>query len=122
MLMSRTFEIDVWLRGTTHAATATGTGMPAEASAWTDEDIRTLLTEMLLAIDREKHPEAERPLVTLRGFSWIVSPYESAGVVLHVEMQTGTASAGPFQIDEARLTAMITRVLAAQASSHATVH
>lgn len=120
--MTFTFEIDVWLRGTTRASTATAIGVGADASAWTDDDIRTLLTEMLLAIDREKHPDADRPPVTLRGFSWIVSPYEPDGVVLHVEMQTGTASAGPFQIDEGRLTAMITRALAAQAPSPETIH
>jgi hypothetical protein len=32
-------------------------------------------------------------------------------VLVHVEMQMGTASAGPFAIDEARLTEMISRVM-----------
>ena len=48
--------------------------------------------------------------MTLRGFSWIVSPDEG-GVLLHLEMQLGTVSAGPFAIDEARLTDMISRVM-----------
>ena len=46
----------------------------------------------------------------MRGFSWIVSP-EEHGVLVHLEMQMGTASAGPFDIDEARLTEMISRVM-----------
>ena len=49
-------------------------------------------------------------MVALRGFSWIVSP-ESGGVLLHLELQTGTASAGPFAIAEARLSDMIARVI-----------
>jgi hypothetical protein len=68
---------------------------------------------MLLALDREKNPDGERPPVTLRGFSWVVSPYEQDGVVLHLEMQLGTASAGPFALDEQQLTAMVTRVMRA---------
>ena len=51
---------------------------------------------MLLALEREKNPGGDAPPVTLRGFSWIVSPYESGGVIVHLEMQMGTASAGPF--------------------------
>ncbi len=55
-------------------------------------------------------PAAIPPEVTLRGFSWIVSPDEG-GVLVHLEMQIGTVSAGPFAIDEARLTDMISRVM-----------
>ena len=47
----------------------------------------------------------------MRGFSWIVSPDEGNGVLVHVEMQLGTVSAGPFTIDEHRLTEMISRVI-----------
>jgi hypothetical protein len=45
--------------------------------------------------------------VTLRGFSWIVSPYDAGGVLLHLDMQMGTASAGPFRIDQRRLSQMV---------------
>jgi hypothetical protein len=69
---------------------------------------------MLLALDREKNPGGERPTVTLRGFSWIVSPY-AGGVLVHLETQMGTASAGPLAIDEPRLTALLTRVMADRA-------
>jgi hypothetical protein len=105
-------DVDVWVRGTTHAATEQIAGVPNDASRWTDEDVRLLLTEMLRAIERQKNPGGSPPAVFLRGFSWIVSP-ERDGVLVHIEMQMGTASAGPFRIAEPALTDMIRRVLAA---------
>jgi len=104
-------EIDVWVRGSLHAQTYRVESLPVEPTDWSDSDLRRLLSGMLLALDREKNPGGEPPTVTLRGFSWIVSPY-AGGVLVHLETQTGTASAGPLAIDEARLTAQLTRVLA----------
>lgn len=103
-------EVDVWVRGTSHAKTHKLPTVAADAAAWTEDDVRSLLTEMLRALDREKNPDSEPPPVFFRGFSWIVSPYED-GVMLHLEMPLGSASAGPFGIDEQRLTAMIDRVM-----------
>lgn len=105
-------EVDVWVRGTTHATTVTLSDVPADALAWTDADVVRLLEGMLLAIEREKNPAGDPPPVTLRGFSWIVSPFEGGGVVVALEMQMGAAVAGPFAIDEPTLTLMIQRVLA----------
>jgi hypothetical protein len=65
---------------------------------------------MLLALQRINDPKGEPPAVTLRGFSWIVSPAPE-GVLVHLEMQLGTVSAGPFKIGEQRLTDMISRVI-----------
>lgn len=104
-------EVDVWVRGTLHAETYRIESLPPEPTDWSDSDVRRLLSEMLLALDREKNPGGEPPTVTLRGFSWIVSPY-AGGVLVHLETQMGTASAGPLGIDEARLTALLTRALA----------
>jgi hypothetical protein len=104
-------EVDVWVRGTLHAETYRIDSLPADATQWQDDDVRRLLSEMLLALEREKNPNGERPTVSLRGFSWIVSPYESGGVLVHLEMTLSTASAGPLNIDEARLTEMLTRVM-----------
>ncbi len=118
--MTTRTEVDVWLRGNNHAATE-AIQVSGDAAAWTDEDVRALLTEMLLAIERQKNPGGEPPPVTLHGFSWIVSP-EADGVLVHLEMQTGTASAGPFAIDEARLSGMITRVVARPEHTAARVH
>lgn len=105
-------EVDVWVRGTQHATTHRIESVGDDARNWTDGDVGRLLSEMLLAIERAKHPDGDVPTVTLRGFSWIVSPFDSGGVVVHLEMQMGTASAGPFDIPEPRLTEMIQRVLA----------
>jgi hypothetical protein len=110
--MITSVEVDVWVRGTEHATTHIINGVPADASTWTDRDVGRLLSEMLLALEREKNPGGDAPSVSLRGFSWIVSPYDGGGVVVHLEMQMGTASAGPFNIQEARLTAIIERVMA----------
>ena len=103
-------DVDVWVRGASGAVTEKMTGVTADAEAWTDAEVRTLLEQMLSAIDRAKNPGAASPVVALRGFSWIVSP-EAGGVLVHLELQTGTASAGPFAISEARLNEMIARVV-----------
>lgn len=113
-------ELDVWVRGTVHATTHTISTLPSDPHEWTDADVGSLLTEMLLALEREKNPGGIAPSVTLRGFNWIVSRFDTAGVVLHVEMQMGSASAGPFAIDEPTLSAKIRRVMAAEPK--ATVH
>lgn len=104
-------DVDVWVRGAAGAVTEKMAGVAVDAGAWTDADVRTLLQQMLGAIDRAKNPGGESPVMTLRGFSWIVSP-DAGGVLLHLEMQIGTASAGPFAIGESRLTEMIARVMA----------
>jgi hypothetical protein len=119
--MTRPVDVDVWVRGTNDARTALLTGVPADAATWTERDVRTLLTGMLLALDRTKNPDGEAPAVALRGFSWIVSP-DAGGVLVHLEMKLGTASAGPFEIDEGRLTAMIARVMSTPEPGAPTVH
>jgi hypothetical protein len=106
-------DVDVWVRGTQDAFTEPMTGVPTNAAHWTDTDVRSLLTEMLLALERRKNPGGPPPEITLTGFSWIVSP-EPGGVLVHLEMQMGSASAGPFTIEAARLTEMIARVLASR--------
>ena len=103
-------DVDVWVRGRQDAKTEQIGGVDDDASSWTDDDVKQLLEGMLLALQRSNDPSGIPPEVSLRGFSWIVSP-DKGGVLLHVEMQLGTVSAGPFEIDEARLTDMITRVM-----------
>ena len=103
-------DVDVWVRGQQDATTRKIEGVPDDPSAWTDDDVKALLEQMLLALERTKNPGGDAPPIALRGFSWIVSPEEN-GVLVHLEVQLGTASAGPFAIDEARLTEMISRVL-----------
>lgn len=103
-------DVDVWVRGQQDATTRQIDGVPANAAEWTDGDVRSLLEQMLLALEKAKNPSGEPPPISLRGFSWIVSP-EDHGVLIHLEMQLGTVSGGPFDIDEARLTEMIARVM-----------
>jgi len=103
-------DVDVWVRGASSAVTQKIKGVSTDADAWTVADVKVLLEQMLKALDRARDPNADPPAVTMRGFSWIVSPGEG-GVLVHLELQLGTASAGPFAIDEARLSDMIARVI-----------
>jgi hypothetical protein len=116
-----TFDIEIVLRERNYAITerVRHGSLPAD---WTDADVETVLKEMLLAIDRLKNPGSADRYVALRGFSWIVEPAEG-GVVIALEIPSGAAVAGPFAIEQSRLDAMITRVLAAaRPPSAAVVH
>jgi hypothetical protein len=108
-----TFPVDVWLRGNDFATTETIDTVPAEPAAWTDDDMRQILEEMLRAMNRLKHPGGGNRTVALRGLSWIVNHFEEGGVVIAIEITLGAAVAGPFDIDKTALEAMITRVLEA---------
>ena len=60
--------------------------------------------------------------MALRGFSWIVSPFETGGVVIALELTLGAAVAGPFDIPESELSATIARVMSVERDSAQTVH
>jgi hypothetical protein len=107
-------EAEVWVRGEQNATTQVVTTIERQPAAWTDHDITEILAGMLRALDRAKNPDTEenRP-VALRGFSWIVNPFEK-GVVLAIEMSLGAIVAGPFDIPERDLTERIERVMAAE--------
>jgi len=117
------FPVDIWLRGDNHATTQVISPVSHEPSAWTDGDVANVLIAMLRAMDRAKNPEVavDRP-VGLRGFSWIVNPYETGGVVIALEMTLGAVVGGPFDIPESRLTGMIQRVMDRERATSATVH
>ena len=111
-----TVHVDVWLRGEDVATTVAIEGLKREPKEWTDDDVRLVLEGMLQAMRRLKHPnDAERP-IALRGLSWIVNPYEDGGVVIAIEITMGAAIAGPFDIEQAVLETMISRVLVAPAA------
>jgi hypothetical protein len=107
--------VDVWLRGDNHATTHVIRPVQRAPREWTDTDVTSLLVAMLRMLDRTKNPDApvDRP-VALRGFSWIVNPFESGGVVIAIEMTLGAIVAGPFDIPERDLSTMIQHVLAAE--------
>jgi hypothetical protein len=117
------FQVDIWLRGDNHATTETIAPVGKEPRAWTEGDVAAVLTGMLRAIDKAKNPGAapDRP-VALRGFSWIVNPFEDGGVVIALEMTVGAIVAGPFDIAERDLSAMISRVMATGSLTSPTVH
>ena len=115
--------VEIWLRGDNHATTQVIAPVPREAKAWSDADVVAVLEGMLRALERARHPEAaaDRP-VALRGFSWIVSPFESGGVVIALELTLGAVVAGPFDVPERELSASIDRVIRAQRVETKTVH
>lgn len=114
--------VEIWLRGDNHATSDQITSVGVEARTWSDADVLTVLTEMLRALDRAKDPASDpnRP-IALKGFSWIVSPFES-GVLIALELGLGAVVAGPFPIPEGDLTAKIERVMDAERAATTTVH
>ena len=105
-------SVDIWLRGDTHATTVPLPALARDPGEWTEIDVATVLTGMLRAMDRANNPKSDpdRP-VSLRGFSWIVNPFEAGGVVIALEMSLGAAVAGPFDIAERDLTKLIQKVV-----------
>src|SRR5947207_9588126 len=99
------FPVDIWLRGDNHATTEVIAPVERDPRAWTDGDVAAVLIGMLRAIDRARNPgaDADRP-VGLRGFSWIVNPFESGGAGIALEMTAGAVVAGPVAVAERGLT------------------
>lgn len=120
-------QVDIWLRGDNHATTTAIAPVDRHPRAWTEADVTAVLAGMLRALDRAKNPDTEsnRP-VALRGFSWIVNPFETGGVLIALEMTLGAVVAGPFDIAESDLNGLIERAIAADrvtvAGSSRTVH
>jgi hypothetical protein len=114
-----TIPVDIWIRGTDFATTKQ-IAVTHAPDAWTDDDVRAILEGMLHAMDEARNPGQVNRVAALRGFSWIVNPFEG-GVLIAIEMTLGAAVAGPFAIDKGRLEAMITRVMAAQGGTPPTV-
>jgi hypothetical protein len=116
------FPVEIWLRGDNHATTQQIAPVTTSPDAWSDADVAAVLREMLRAIDRAKNPDSsEDRQIALRGFSWIVNPFDG-GVVIALEMTLGAVVAGPFAIHEGQLTAMIHRVMSAERAMSETVH
>ncbi|HEY6617121.1 MAG TPA: hypothetical protein VIZ32_21480, partial [Vicinamibacterales bacterium] len=119
--------LDIWLRGDVHATSQVISVATREPGRWTDDDVTAVLVGMLRALEQAKNPEAdENRQVAMRGFSWIVNPYDGGGVVIALELSLGAVVAGPFDVAERDLTAMIQRVMAAERAAMpntgATVH
>jgi len=104
------FDIEVVLRDEKDAAVQRAVH-PRDPRDWTEEDVTEVLGQVLLAVNRVKNPEAESPHVALRGFSWIVEPFDKGRVVIAVEIPMGAAVAGPFAIEQHVLDRLITSAL-----------
>lgn len=111
-------SVDVWLRGENHATTYVINPVRRDPGSWTESDVSAVLVGMLRALERARNPEApaDRP-VALRGFSWIVNPFDEGGVVIALELSLGAIVAGPFDIAERDLSAMIQNVITAEAKT-----
>ena len=111
-------SVDVWLRGDNHATTYVINPVGREPGSWTEDDVSAVLVGMLRTLERARNPEApaDRPVV-LRGFSWIVNPYDEGGVVIALEMTLGAIVAGPFNIGERDLSVMIQNVMDSEAKA-----
>ena len=115
-------QVDVWLRGSDVATTATLDRVTRAPESWNDDDVRLALEEMLRAMHRLDHPSESESPIALRGLSWIVNPYDEGGVVIAIEITLGAAIAGPFDIDKTALETMIARVLAHRPASSSTIY
>jgi hypothetical protein len=117
-----TIPVDIWLRGSDYATTASIEGVTRAPKTWTDDDVRAVLEGMLREMDRLKRPGEEDRAISLVGLSWIVNPYEEGGVVIAIEISMGAAVAGPFDISQPDLETMITRVLSQKPPVSVRVH
>jgi hypothetical protein len=115
-----TFDVEIVLRERNTALTerVEHAGEPRE---WTETDVAAVLRRILLAIDRARHPGSDERYVALRGFSWIVEP-SSGGVVIAIEIPSGAAVAGPFDIPQSALDRLIARVIDASSPKKTVVH
>lgn len=116
-----TFDVEIVLREQNNAITERLVHAGQAPGEWDEQDVERVLKSILLAIDRAKNPGGDDRYVALRGFSWIVEP-TGGGVVIAIEIPSGAAVAGPFDIPQPRLHGMITRVLAAAAPRPPVVH
>ena len=110
--MNTPYDVEIVLRERDYAVTERLVHRGNDPSAWTEGDVASLLKDILLAIDRVRNPDGGDRFVALRGFSWIVEP-TSDGVVIAIEIQSGAAVAGPFQVDQRRLDRLVAGAIAA---------
>jgi hypothetical protein len=106
-----TFPVEVVLKGRDSAVTEQVQVPYGEPVTWTDAAVRDVLVAILRTIDRAQNPDAPADRgVILQGFSWIVEPLGKE-VVIAIEIPMGAAVAGPFNVGQQELDAMIARVL-----------
>ena len=110
------FSVEVLLKGKEEVVEKRIEFDGPDPAAWDDEDVRRVLKLTLEAFDIVRSPDAAERSVSLRGFSWIVTPVDE-GVAIVIEIASGAVVAGPFNVDVDTLTATITRALASAPSA-----
>jgi hypothetical protein len=115
------YNVEIVLRERDYAVTEEVHHHGNPPATWTEIDVEDVLKSMLAAIDRVKNPGEEPRQIRLQGFSWIVEPTDG-GVVIAMEISSGAAVAGPFDIPQPRLDGLITRVLQAAREPKIVVH
>ena len=119
-----TFPVEIVLKGRDFAVTEPLVVPGGDVPVWDEALVHAMLVEILRAIGRAQDPEAAAPRdVVLQGFSWIVEPLDKQ-VVIAIEIPMGAAVAGPFDIGQVELDALVGRVIRAdrQMRSPETVH
>lgn len=116
-----TFDVEIVLRHE-NEATVEQVVHPGEPRDWTEADVREVLKRVLLAVNRVGRPGDAEPAVSLRGFSWIVEPFDATRVVLAIEIPMGAAVAGPFETERGRLEQLVSRAIETDRHSATTVH
>jgi hypothetical protein len=111
-----TFTVEIVLKGSDAAVTETIKVPHGAPETWDEAAVNDVLVETLRAIDRTQNPKAPRDrAVSLLGFSWIVEPLPGQDkqdkVVIAIEIPMGAAVAGPFDIPQSQLDALITRTI-----------
>jgi hypothetical protein len=119
-----TFNVEVVLKGSDAAVTETIKVPHGAPTTWDEAAVNDVLVETLRAIERAQNPKAPRDrAVSLLGFSWIVEPLtdDKQGksdrtdnedrVIIAIEIPMGAAVAGPFDIGQTQLDALITRTI-----------
>lgn len=104
------FDIEVVLRDQKEA-TVERAVHARDPREWTEGDVGDVLAQILLAVNRVRNPGSEAPAVALRGFSWIVEPFDRGRVVIAIEIPMGAAVAGPFAIEQHALDRLIAGAL-----------
>ena len=106
-----TVNVEIVLKGRDFAVTETVVVPEGSPSKWNEESVHEMLVEVLRAIDRAQNPKAPRDrAVSLTGFSWIVEPSDEKSIVA-IEIPMGAAVAGPLDIPQPALDALITNVI-----------
>lgn len=106
------FDVEVVVRASGQVTQETLYHDGNEPPAWTEQDVRAVLTLMLVAIERAATGRAEEGrAVALRGLSWIVTPFDG-GSAIAIEIPTGSVVAGPFEVPEPTLNGLIAAAIA----------